>query len=346
MEIEKLIMDTFTAHEHVAPDSDAVLDAARERIDRRVSRPLAVAAGVVVLTLAAVAVVVLNRPGDVRTGGPANGTPTTAPAPSGAPAFAGLPMPFDLGWLPDGEVDYQVRRINTGGTAENPDVPVYNGEYMVDVTVGGQVLDIDVQEFRMSSVEEAAFKSGPGTPVTINGKQGVEGSFDDSVGGYELYFPHPQEGSLYVNVSASAEHGSTADKQQLIDIGRRIGENIRFPGTTEVTPTFGLGDLPGGLAMCTFDVEKGLGEPGNNTSYEVGDNCAAGSSINVTVTNPNGPRGAAGQPVQGLETRYTEKDGYRSLWLLDAVGGEPLLVAGSAPESELYAVANALQLPR
>ena len=61
MEIEKLLKDTFTEHEHVAPDSDAVLAAARRRIENRraVSRPLAVAAGVVALTLAAVTVVAL-----------------------------------------------------------------------------------------------------------------------------------------------------------------------------------------------------------------------------------------------------------------------------------------------
>jgi trehalose-6-phosphatase len=55
MDIEKLIKDTFTAHERDVPDDDRVLAAARQRIDRRrtVSRPLAVAAGVAVLSLAA-----------------------------------------------------------------------------------------------------------------------------------------------------------------------------------------------------------------------------------------------------------------------------------------------------
>ena len=48
MNIENLIKDTFAARENDAPDSDAVLAAARQRIDSRrsgLSRPFAVAAG-------------------------------------------------------------------------------------------------------------------------------------------------------------------------------------------------------------------------------------------------------------------------------------------------------------
>ncbi|HWO67106.1 MAG TPA: hypothetical protein VNO31_44445, partial [Umezawaea sp.] len=66
MDIEDLIKDTFTAREHDAPDSDAVLAAARQRIDSRrfgLSLPLVVAAGATVLTLGAATAVVLNRPG-------------------------------------------------------------------------------------------------------------------------------------------------------------------------------------------------------------------------------------------------------------------------------------------
>jgi hypothetical protein len=47
---------------------------------------------------------------------------------------------------------------------------------------------------------------------------------------YELYVAHPGGGSMYVHVSAL--YGSTAPTQQLIDVGRRIAHNIRFPGTT------------------------------------------------------------------------------------------------------------------
>ena len=350
MEIEKLIKDTFTAHEHVAPDSDAVLAAARERIDRKraLSRPLAVAAGVVVLTLAAVTVVALNR----SAGG--DGTQAAAPASSevtatgpAAPAIADLTMPYDLGWLPTGEVEYLARRINTGGTAEEPEKPVYGGEYMLSVKVGGKTIMVDVQEFKMSPVDDAAFKSGPGNPVTINGKRGVESANHGGPHGYELYFEHPETGSMYVGVGP--ENGGTADAQQLADIGRNIAENIRFPGTTKVTPSFGLGALPDGMRMCAFGVEKPfdrapLGSAGS-TGYTVGTCTSVEGSIVVSTTGANGPRGEAGQPVQGHETRFIDEDGYRSLWILDAVGDSPIVVAGPIPAAELYAIANELVLP-
>ena len=95
MNIENLIKDTFTAHEHDAPDSDAVLAAARQRIDSRrsgLSRPLAVAAGATVLTLGAVTAVVLNRPDAAEQSqiiATANAPQSQAPTPT-AQAAAGL----------------------------------------------------------------------------------------------------------------------------------------------------------------------------------------------------------------------------------------------------------------
>ena len=172
MDIENLIKDTFTAHEPDAPDSDQVLAATRERLDRRravVGRPLAAGAGVVLLVLAAVAVVALNRPAQVNqvaTGTSQTSGSAAVAAPAEA-AIAELTMPYSLGWLPPGKAEYFARRINIGGSAANPDKPVYGGEYMLTVTSGRQVLLVDVQEMRMMPVEQAAFKSGPGRPVTM-----------------------------------------------------------------------------------------------------------------------------------------------------------------------------------
>ncbi|MFI7674356.1 hypothetical protein [Actinophytocola sp. NPDC049390] len=350
MEIEKLIKDTFTAHEHVAPDSDTVLATARERIDRKraISRPLAVAAGVVAVTLAAAAVVVLNRSaGDdgMQAAAPTSGEVTaTAPA---APAIADLTMPYTLGWLPSGDVEYYVHRINTGATAEDPHTPIYGGEYMLSVDVGGKKIMVDVQEVKMSPVENAAFKSGPGNPVTINGKRGVESANPGGPAGYEVYFEHPEAGSMYVGVGP--ENGGTADAQQLVDIGRNIAENITFPGTTKVTPSFGLGALPDGMRMCTFGVEKSLksSSPSGSadTSYAVGTCAASEGSVTVSTSVVNGPQGTAGKPVQGHETLIADERGYRSLWILDAVGDTPILVAGKVPAADLYAIANGLVLP-
>jgi hypothetical protein len=44
---------------------------------------------------------------------------------------------------------------------------VYGGEYMLTVTANGQVLNVDVQQLRMTSADEATVQSGPGNPVTI-----------------------------------------------------------------------------------------------------------------------------------------------------------------------------------
>lgn len=353
MNIENLIKDTFTAHEHDAPDSDAVLAAARQRIDSRrsgLSRPFAVAAGATALTLVAVTAVMLNRPD------PAEQLPITA-ATNGAQgsqtptateqAAAGLQMPYSLGWLPPGTVAYRAHRINVGSSAANPGAPLYGGEYMLTVTADGQVLEVDVQQFRMVSVDEATFKSGPGKSVTINGQRGVESSVSTGPGGYELYVAHPDGGSMYVNVSAG--HGSSAPAQQLVDAGRRIAENIHFPGTTTVTPAFGLRDLPNGMRICAFSVAHGLDRApagqGTTTSYSLG-TCTVQPPVFVSSAVGGGPTGTPGQPVQGRETRYVDENGYRRLWVLDAVKGAPVAIAGRVPQADLYDIANRLVLPQ
>lgn len=348
MNIENLIKDTFAAHEHDAPDSEAVLAAARQRIDSRrsgLSRPFAVAAGATVLTLGAVTAVVLNRPEPAehaQIAAPTNGSQSQTPTTT-APAAAGLQMPYSLGWLPPGSVAYRVHRINVGSSGAKPDVPLYGGEYMLTVTADGQVLQVDVQQFRMVSVDEAAFKSGPGKSVTINGQRGVESSVSTGPGGYELYVAHPDGGSMYVNVSAAP--GSNAPPQQLVDAGRRIAENIRFPGTTTVTPAYGLRDLPNGMRICAFDVTQGgPAGPGTNTSYRLG-TCTVQPSIFVNSAVGGNPPGTPGQPVQGHATRYADENGYRQLWVLDAVGGAPVVIAGRVPQADLYDIASRLVLP-
>lgn len=352
MDIENLIKDTFTAREHDAPDSDAVLSAARQRIDSRrsgLSRPLAVAAGATVLTLGAVTAVVLNRP-DPAAQSPAiataaNGTAGQSQAPTAQPA-PGLQMPYSLGWLPPGSVAYRAQRINIGATAANPDVPLYGGEYMLTVTSGGQVLEVDVQQFRMVQVDEAMFKSGPGKSVTVKGQRGVESSVSTGLGGYELYVAHPDGGSMYVNVSAA--HGSTAPAQQLVETGRRIAENVQFPGTTTVTPAFGLRDLPGGMRICSFNVQQGVDRspavPETTTSYSLG-TCTVQPTVHVNSAVVGEPPATPGKPVQGRATRYADENGYHRLWVLDALGTTPVVIAGRVPEADLYDIADRLVLP-
>ncbi|QFZ18822.1 hypothetical protein [Saccharothrix syringae] len=347
--VEKLVRDALTAHEHVAPDGDEVFAAARARIDRRrtaLNRPLAVAAGVAALTLAAGTVAVLNRPGPADgVAAPADQVRTTAPASSApaGPVVPDLAMPFSLGWLPPGSVDYLARRINIGSAAEAPDTPLYGGEYMLTVTAGGQVLLIDVQQFRMVSVDEAAFKSGPGRPVTVNGQRAVESANPGGPGGYELYVAHPDGGSVYVNVAN--EPGGTVPAEQLVEVGRRVAREIGFPGTTTVTPAFGLRDLPGDLRVCAFNVGRSpSSRPGQSTSYSLG-TCATMPPITVGTADPETVTGTPGEPVQGRETRYADEGGYHRLWVLDAVDGAPVHLAGRVPPAELRDLADRLVLP-
>jgi hypothetical protein len=346
--IEKLIEETFTAHEHAAPDGDAVLAAARRRIDRRrtvLSRPLAVAAGVTVLVVAAVTVVALNRPAPDESGvaAPARTNTTAAKAPA---KIEDLKMPYALGWLPPGDVAYQARRINIGSETGAPDSPpVYGGEYMLTVSAKGQVLEVDVQQFGTMDVDQAVFKSGPGNPVTIGGQHGVESANSGGPGGYELYLAHAKGGTMYVNVGPGS--GKPATAQQLVDVGHRVAQNIRVPGQATVTPTFGLRDLPDKTHVCAFEVAaaertgKAL-----STSYDLG-TCATLPSIVVGTNNMNKPAGTAGKPVQGHETRHAEEDnGYTTLWVLKAVKGAPVTIAGRVSLDELYDIANHLVLPR
>jgi hypothetical protein len=335
MDIENLIKETFTAHEHVAPDADTVLATTRRRIEKRhavLIRPLAVAAGVAVLTLAAVTVVALNRP-----------VADDAAAPAGkAPAVANLTMPYSLHWLPPGSVAYGARRINMETTSNDPNAkPLYSGEYMLTVTTNRQVLDVDVQHMRMIPLDQAAFKSGPGSPVTINGQRGVESSRSGGPGGYELYVEHPGGGSMYVNVGV--KRGSRVPAKQLAAFGRRIAENVRFPGTTAVTPEFGLRDLPEEMRVCAFDVEQAI--PRSYTSYSLG-TCSTTPTIVVTAPVTDVQADTPGRPVLGHETRYTDENGYRTLWVLDAVDDAPVTVAGRVPPADLYDIANRLVLPR
>jgi hypothetical protein len=151
---------------------------------------------------------------------------------------------------------------------------------------------------------------------------------------------------MYVNVSAAP--GSSAPAQQLIDAGRRIAENIQFPGTTTVTPAYGLRDLPNGMKMCAFSVDQGLDRSPavqeTNTSYSLG-TCTVQPTVFVNSAVVGEPPGTPGQPVQGHATRYADDNGYHRLWVLDALGGAPVVIAGRVPEADLYDIANRLVLP-
>jgi hypothetical protein len=346
MDIENLIKDTFTAHEHDAPDGAPVLAGARRRIERgRVLRsgPLAVAAGVVVLAVAAVTVVALSRPADQNQVDAAGGGQAPAPASNAQAktAITGVAMPFSLGWLPSGQVDYTARRLNIAGTGQRAEKPLYEGEYLLTVKQGNAVvLLVDVEDTKMMSADDATFKSGPGRPVTIGGQSGVESSHSGGPGGYELYL-NRGDGSTYVNVAAQS---GTASAQQLIDTGRRVARHIEFPGSTSVMPAFGLRDLPSDKQVCAFDIGDHADPPahGVSTSYDLG-TCTTMPSIQVTNNSAYEASGVPGHPVQGHKTRYAEQDGI--LWVLDAVHGDPIAISGESSQTVLYDIANHLVLP-
>jgi len=343
MNLEKLITDTFTAHEPDAPDSERVLAAARRRIDRRrtVSRPLAVAAGVVALTVAGVTVIGLNRADDA---------PGDVAAPASEPAVEKLRMPFTLGWLPPGEVNYSTQRITTGASPQDPDTPVYGGDYMLSVKSGDQVLNISVTERSTLSVDEAVdvFSPDPGRQITIGEKRAVESTVFGVPEGYEsteLYVERPAGGTVYVHVAARWD--STATQEELSGIARRIAGNLQFPGTTMLTPEYGFRDLPDGIEMCAFSVDPPSDLRKNlSTSYVLGD-CDVNKAILVSTPDVVGKlEGTPGEPVQGRETLVEDHGGgYFVLTVLDAVGDRPVHVRGELPLDRLYDLAGRLALP-
>jgi hypothetical protein len=55
--------------------------------------------------------------------------------------------------------------------------------------------------------------------------------------------------------------------------------------------------------------------------------------------------GTAGQPVQGHETRYVDENGYFKLFVVKAVKGKSVAIAGKVPLADLYDIGNRLVLP-
>ena len=76
------------------------------------------------------------------------------------------------------------------------------------------------------------------------------------------------------------------ERQRMGDAGRRVAENVAFRGKTTVTPAFGLGNLPDGLRMCAFDVEKN-GPSGPRTSYSLG-TCSTQPPVQVRTDEDTG----------------------------------------------------------
>ena len=355
MNIDTLLQDTFAAHEDLAPDTDDILVAARERITQRrsgLAQPLAIAASVVVVAATATGgAIALNRHSD-HTGQSAQ--PVASPshvAPAHQPAGSGiapLTMPYDLGWLPAGSVTYLARRINVGAVSESS-APSFGGEYLLTVTTATATIDIDAQQMP-GDLAGVRFKSGPGVPVTINGRGGIESKNSGGPGGYEVYFRDAEGGLMYVN--AGPHTVSSVSAAELTAIGRQVAQSVRFPGRTQVRPTFGVGYVPAGLRVRGFDVESGssdlptsTGSSGPWTSYDVGTSTRLESVVNIG-TNVATPSGTPGRQVQGHPTRYADEHGYRSLYVLGAVHGQAVAIAGRLPLSELYKIADGLVLPK
>lgn len=357
MKPEILLRDTFEAHEDLAPDAGNVLSAVHDRVHGRrrgVARPLAIAASVAVVAGAAGIAVLVADGSTHQSKQPAAGSPPAVLTHVAQPRTAGiapLTMPFDLGWLPDGSVHYFARRINIGGVSDTS-APVFDGEYLMEITSSDRVIDLDVQRMP-GGLHDVTFKSGPGEQTTIAGRPGVQSSNSAGPGGYEVYFRDADGGLMYVNAGPTA--GDTVPAADLVSTGRQVAENVQFPGTTQVDPTFGIGDLPNRLAVRAFDVgqggmsvptsDGGAGTEGPRTSYSLG---TADDPMQVSVWQGTLP-GSAGAPdgrsVQGHATTLLDEDGYRTLSVEDAVDGDSVELAGRVSFDELYAIADGLVLP-
>ena len=353
MNIDTLLRDTFTAHEDLAPDAEDVFAAVQQRVAHQhggLKRPLAVAAGVAVIVAVVGGAAALSRHAEKQPAFKAAASETATPPPRESPArIAPLTMPYDLGWLPPGSVTYVARRINIGAVSRTSP-PLFDGEYMLIVTTASGDIDVDVQQFP-GDLSGSGFKSGPGTPITIGGRDGIESTNAGGPGGYEVYFQDADGGLMYVNVAA--HHGDTVPADQLSTIGRRVADNVRFPGTSTVEPSFGIGYVPAGATVRAFDVDKlpadapmADGTSGSITSYDLGTTTTQASVAYVSTVGNAMPSGTPGRDVQGHATRYRDDSGYRSVYVLDAVDGQHVMISGSQPLSELYKIADGLILPK
>lgn len=350
MMIDAVLTDTFAAHEYLSPDAEDVLDELRERLDQRRSAPrrrLAVAASVVVVGGAAAAVAMAAGGGDRGPQRPVVAAqPTSSPTP--APSAEVLTMPFDLGWVPDGDVHYLARRVNVGGVPGETK-PVLDGEYMMAVTTPSGALDVDVQQMP-GGLDGAHFKCGTGVNVTVSGRPGIEDSATAGPCGYEVYFVDADGGLMYVNVLN--EPGAHVGADTLTAIGRHVANEVRFPGTTQVTPAFGLSNLPDGLRVRAFDVETPpTGSPlagdeiALSTTYQLG-TATGGLDATVGIEDTLLRGGTPGREVQGHLTRVVDDSGYRTLEVLGAVGQHAVGISSrELSVDELYQIADGLVLP-
>ena len=262
MKIDRLVRDTLADHEYLAPGADEILLDVHRRIERTRTGgwPLTIAAAAVLVAGTGVGVVAL-RGQQHQTGTVANHPISAAsssvvrPLPP-APRITPVRMPFDLGWLPAGNQQYLSRRINIGALSDTGPA-VYDGEYMLNIDGADGNFFVDVQQMP-GDLSDLRFKSGPGRATTVNGRPAIESSNSSGPGGYEIYYQGSAGGTMYVNVSGA--NGQPMPASRLVTEGRRVAAGVRLPGTTQVNPAYGVGYVPAGLKVVTFDIEGASGE--------------------------------------------------------------------------------------
>jgi hypothetical protein len=335
MKIDQLVRDALADHEHLAPGPDEILIDVHRRIERPRTGgwPLTIAAATVLVAGTGVGVVAL-RPQQHQAGTVASQSISAASsAVVQPPRITPVTMPFDLGWLPAGTPQYLARRINVGALSDTGPA-VFDGEYLL--TIDGDLL-VDVQQMpgRLSGV---TFKSGPGRATTVNGRPAIESQNSSGPGGYEVYYQDSAGGLMYVN--AAITHGRPMPAGRLVTDGRRVAAGVHFPGTTTVQPAFGVGYLPAGMKVVTFDIG------GGRTSYQLGEPTSQRPAVQITSPSlGNTPTGTTRRTVQGHPTRYRTDRGYTELYVLNAVNGSNLMIGSTLPLTELYRIADGLVLP-
>jgi hypothetical protein len=345
MNIETLIRDTFVSREHLAPEADVTHDALAQQLSAgRPSRPrmlVAVAATVAVVVGLSVALALNGR------------SPRSAPVNHPQAVVESFTMPFDLGGLPPGTIHYTERGFFRYGISS----------YQLTVETAGATFQVNVFDDASSDAQSAnelaqgRLKLGcsqgsrdhdwDDQPTTVHGRPGVETLDASGPCGYQTMFLLAHNGSATVQIHYSpGSHGPAAT---LIRIGRSLARHLSTPGTTRVTPTFGVGYLPAGLLVSdeTVQVTQRMGKAtptGMQTIYDLG---RPGS--HDTVVNISGPgvevHGVPGRRVQGHPTRITDNHGFIQMSLLGALPNGAVVVSATLPLATLYRIAQGLVLP-
>lgn len=340
MTADRILTDTFAAHEHLAPDAEATLAEITRRLDDphpARGRLAVVGAAAAVAAVAAGATLLVGDEPVSRDAIPAVSPTLTAPYPVDTLTVA-------PGWLPPGEVAPE--HVSTGYGDQTRTYQITRRP--------GSVLHLAVRTAPGSRLPTRSHLETTARDRTVAGRPAREWSLP---GQYYVVVALPR-GRL-ASVSLHGDRGDTA--AGLAGIGRRVAEQLRLDRAERVDTDYELTSVPAGRAVMSLDVTlmTGEGVVAGGTSYTVAapSTTAAerkGQSIHVAQYNrswrtmefrPAPPVTTPGREVQGRPTLVVAGGG-PTLWIDEIRPGVSIRLSTNAPGAsldDLYRIADGIR---